>query len=397
VFRELSVAEQRYQAVLSVIEDGLAVGEAAAKAEVTRQALHSWLSRYAEGGLEALADRSHRPRSCPHQMDPAIEVRLVELRGLHPGWGADRLRYRLEREGVEPLPSRAAIGRALVRLRLVRPGRKRAPRREYRRWERGRPMELWQLDVMGSVLLDGGGELKAVTAIDDHSRFCLAVGLVERATSRPVCGVFARALAEFGPPEAVLTDNGKVFTGRFASRPMEVLFDRICRENGIRHLLTAPRSPTTTGKIERFHGTLRRELLNGRAFADLAIAQQVIDAWIIEYNTDRPHQSLGRCTPAERFATRTPDRGPALDLTALAERRVGDDWISRRVASNGIISVSWQQFSVGKHHSGELVDVHVTDRLLEVWAGNDLIKTLVRRSGGEIRKKRAERTARTLT
>jgi transposase len=125
VFRELSVAEQRYQAVLTVIEDGLQVTEAAAKAGVTRQALHEWLTRYAEGGLEGLVDRSHRPRSCPHQMDPAVEVRLVELRGLHPGWGADRLRYRLEREGVDPLPSRAAIGRALIRLGLVGPGRRR--------------------------------------------------------------------------------------------------------------------------------------------------------------------------------------------------------------------------------------------------------------------------------
>jgi len=397
VFRELSVAEQRYQAVLAVIEDGLQVTEAAAKAGVTRQALHSWLSRYAEGGLEALADRSHRPRSCPHQMDPAVEVRLVELRGLHPGWGPDRLLYRLEREGVEPLPSRAAIGRALTRLGLVRAGRRRSRRREYRRWERGRPMELWQLDVMGGVLLDDGTDLKAVTAIDDHSRFCLAVGLVERATSRPVCGVFARLLAEFGAPEAVLTDNGKVFTGRFAARPMEVLFDRICRENGVRHLLTAPRSPTTTGKIERFHGTLRRELLTGATFPSLAVAQRAIDGWIVEYNTDRPHQSLGRCTPAERFATRSPDPGPALDLSALAQRRTGDDWISRRVASNGVISVSWQQFSVGKHYGGELVDVHVTDRLLEVWLGNELIKTLLRASGGEIRKKRAERTTRTLS
>jgi transposase InsO family protein len=395
VFRELSVAEQRYQAVLSVIEDGLQVTEAAAKAGVTRQALHSWLSRYADGGLEALADRSHRPRSCPHQMDPAVEVRLVELRGLHPGWGPDRLLYRLEREGIDPLPSRAAIGRALVRLGLVRPGPRRSRRRAYRRWERGRPMELWQLDVMGSVLLDDGGELKAVTAIDDHSRFCLAVGLVERATSRPVCGVFARILTEFGAPEAVLTDNGKVFTGRYASRPMEVLFDRICRENGIRHLLTAPRSPTTTGKIERFHGTLRRELLTGRVFPSRAVAQRVIDDWITEYNTDRPHQALGGCTPAERFATRTADSGPGLDLSALAERRSGDDWISRRVASNGIISVTSQPFSVGKHHAGDLVDVHVGDRLLEVWSANELIRTTVRTSTKEVRKKRAQRPART--
>ena len=97
--------------------------------------------------------------------------------------------------------------------------------------------------------------------------------------------------------------------------------------------------------------------------------------------------------PAERFAARAADPGPALDLSALAERRVGDDWISRRVASNGVISVAWHQFSVGKHHSGEIVDVHVTDRLLEVWLGNELIKTAVRTSEGQVRKKRASKPA----
>ncbi len=94
MLRELSVAEQRYAAVLAVIEDGVPITAVAEKAGVSRQTVHSWLSRYAGGGLEALADRSHRPRSCPHQMEPAVEVRLVELRGLHPGWGPDRLLYR---------------------------------------------------------------------------------------------------------------------------------------------------------------------------------------------------------------------------------------------------------------------------------------------------------------
>jgi transposase InsO family protein len=390
VLRELSVVEQRYQAVLAVLEDGLSVTDAAAKVGVSRQTLHAWLNRYAEGGLEQLADRSHRPWSCPHRMDPVVEVRLVELRQLHPSWGPDRLLYRLRREGVAPLPSRAAVGRALARLGLVEPDRRRRAKRRYRRWERGRPMELWQFDVMGGVLLAGGREVKAVTGIDDHSRFCVAVGLVERASSRPVCSVFAQALAAHGVPTQVLTDNGKVFTGRYASRPVEVLFDKICRENGIEHLLTAPRSPTTTGKIERFHGTLRRECLAGREFATLAAAQSVINAWVDEYNTDRPHQSIGRCTPAERFAVgQTLDPGPPLDLTALSTRRDGDDWVSRRVASNGIVCVAWQQVSVGKYHRGEFVDVHVTDRLLEFWSGNDLLRTVVRESKGDIRKKRA--------
>jgi transposase InsO family protein len=326
-------------------------------------------------------------------MSAGVEVRLVELRQLHPGWGADKLRYRLEREGCDPLPSRAAVSRALGRLGLVSARRARQRRREYRRWERGRPMELWQLDVMGGVLLDDGGELKAVTAIDDCSRFALGVGLVQRATTRPVCVVFAGLLARYGVPEEVLTDNGKVFTGRYASRPVEVLFDKICRENGITHRLTAPRSPTTTGKIERFHGTLRREFLDGQTFPDLATAQARIDRWVEEYNTDRPHQSIGRCTPAERFAAREPATGPRPDLGAVADRRDGDGWVSRRVASNGIICVAWQQLSAGKHRAGEIVDVHVTARLLEIWSGNELIKTAVRTSQGDIRKKRASQAA----
>ncbi len=405
--RELSVAEQRYQAVLAVIEDGLSVTDVAAKVGVSRQTVHTWLSRYAGAGLPGLEDRSHRVVSCPHRMAPQVEARIVELRQLHPGWGAERLVYRLGREGWDPVPSVAAVGRALRRAGLTS-GTRRAGAREYRRWERGAAMELWQIDVMGDVRLDDGTELKAVTGIDDHSRFCVMVGLVERATSRPVCAVFAQALRTYGVPEEVLTDNGKVFTGRFGfgardGRPVEVLFDRICRENGITHRLTAPRSPTTTGKIERFHGTLRRELLNGVTFPSKAAAKAAVDAWVVEYNTDRPHQSLGRATPAQRFhgpsAIRvdTVTTGPELRVTSMAPDRAdgrgGQDWVTRRVASNGIISVAYQQVSVGKHRGGETVEVHVTDRLLEVWSGNDLLRTLPRESTGTVRKRRATKTA----
>lgn len=394
MLRELSVVEQRYQAILAVIEDGLSVTEVAEKVGVSRQTVHAWLQRYGAEGLEGLTDRSHRPRSCPHQMDPVVEVRITELRALHPGWGADRLVYRLGREGFDPVPSRAAISRALLRLGLVNHERRKG-KRQYRRWQRAVPMELWQMDVMGAVMLADGTELKAVTAVDDCSRYALAAGLVRRASSRPVCGVFGQILTQFGAPQEVLTDNGKVFTGRYSLRPIEVLFDRICRENGITHRLTAPRSPTTTGKIERFHGTFRRELLNGRVFDSIADAQQQVDSWLIEYNTDRPHASLGKRTPAEVFNGRDLDSGPPVKVDQLLVRRDGDGWISRRVASNGIISVAWQQISCGKYRAGEIVDVQLRDGLAEIWSGNDLIRTVVRDNERSVRKKRASKPAQT--
>ena len=113
-------------------------------------------------------------------------------------------------------------------------------------------MELWQLDIVDGIHLADGSEAKVVTGVDDHSRYCVIAHVVRRATGREVCLAFVQALREYGAPEEVLTDNGKQFTGRFTRpRPGEVLFERICRENGIVARNTKPRSPTTTGKVER--------------------------------------------------------------------------------------------------------------------------------------------------
>ena len=106
------------------------------------------------------------------------------------------------------------------------------------------------------VHLQDGTSPSIVTGIDDHSRFCVSARLVWRATARPVCEALLAALARYGAPEQILTDNGKVFTGRFGGTGL-VLFDRICAEHDVRHLLTAPRSPTTTGKVERCRRTLK--------------------------------------------------------------------------------------------------------------------------------------------
>ena len=155
-----------------------------------------------------------------------------------------------------------------------------------------------------------GAEIKIVTRVDDHSRFCVIATAVMRATARPVCRAFIEAMAVYGVPEEVLTDNGKVFTGRFHKPgvPVEVPFDRICRENGITHRLTKIHSPTTTGKIERLRQTLQRELLDEHGpFGSIGALQAGLDAWRAGYNTTRPHQSLSMAFPADRF---TPAASP---------------------------------------------------------------------------------------
>src|SRR5690349_458376 len=122
---EMSVAEQRYQAVLAVISDGETVKDVAARFGVSRQTVHAWLAKYEAGGIENLGDGSHRPRSCPHQMSADVEVAIATMRASHPTWGPKRLVYELGKRGLEPLPSTAGVYRALVRLGLIDPAARR--------------------------------------------------------------------------------------------------------------------------------------------------------------------------------------------------------------------------------------------------------------------------------
>jgi transposase InsO family protein len=219
-----------------------------------------------------------------------------------PRWGARRITFELGQSGVASPPSRATVHRILVRNGLVRP-QPQQHRRKYRRWQREAPMHLWQLDRVGGVFLADGRECKMLTGIDDHTRFVVVAAVLAVPSGRAVADAFLKAMRVYGVPSEVLTDNGKQFTGRFTKpRPAEVLFERVCRENGITARLIKPYSPTTTGKIERWHQTLRRELLDPTdPFVDLPSAQAAITAWVHTYNRARPHQSLDMATPASLF------------------------------------------------------------------------------------------------
>ncbi|MFE9692345.1 IS481 family transposase [Micromonospora sp. NPDC005806] len=397
----MSVMEQRYRAVQDVLA-GSTVTDVAERFGVSRQAVHRWLAWYADEGLEGLADRSSRPRSSPAQTLPEVEALICELRRNHPRWGARRLVFELGRRDCPgPVPSRVPVHRVLIRHGLVHPASRRRRREDYKRWERSRPMELWQLDIVGGIRLADGGEAKVVTGVDDHSRFCVIAAVVRRATGRAVCLAFAEALQRFGIPEEVLTDNGKQFTGRFNQpRPAEVMFERICRENGIVSRNTKPRTPTTTGKVERFHQTLQRELLDEvEVWASPEEAQAAIDEFRDEYNTQRPHQSLDMAFPADRFTTPPTDEQlplrlpPALATTIPAPRKplpvspspapsatiaaapvtTSDDVglaveVTRRVPASGNLTVCGQQFWLSPTRAGLPVTL---------WADTTVVHLLV--------------------
>jgi transposase InsO family protein len=377
---ELSVVEQRYLAVREALDTGATITELARRYGVDRRTVHRWLVRYAAGGLGALADRSSKPDRCPHQIAPEVEARIVALRRANPGWGPRTILSKLRRE-LERSPSRSAIYRCLVHHRLIAPKPRRRRREDYRRWERSRPMELWQIDVMGGVRLTDGTQLSVVTGIDDHSRFCVIAKVVPRATARPVCDALLDGLSRHGVPEQILTDNGKVFTGKLARKPANVLFDRICLNNGIRHLLTAPYSPTTTGKIERLHKTMRKEFFAQRTFGSIAQAQGDLDAWVSHYNHHREHQAIGDVAPIRRFelAGKRPVEVVDGEVEIEPQPEERPRVVARRVDQAGRISILKHRYHVGRYLAGEQVAVESRDGLLHVTHNGVAIATHARR------------------
>ncbi|MEV0057394.1 DDE-type integrase/transposase/recombinase [Saccharopolyspora shandongensis] len=262
------------------------------------------------------------------------------------------------------------VHRVLVRNGLVRP-QEQQRQRKYKRWQREAPMHLWQLDLVGGVFLADGRECKILTAIDDRSRFVVAATVLERPTGGAVVEAFTAAIRRYGVPFEVLTDNGKQFTGRFTRPvPAEVLFERTCREYGVTHRVTKRRSPTTTGKIERWHQTLRRELLDEAwEFADIHAAQDAqrggdrrdrsdvgecqsgrTSATVVGQALRRPaHHRLGRPSQRSRPPRRQPPQDRLLPPVRHAPPAAGDAWSTPRGTGARCASAAPRQPSSASH------------------------------------------------
>ncbi|WP_194853110.1 integrase core domain-containing protein [Nocardia sp. SYP-A9097] len=253
------------------------------------------------------------------------------------------------------------------------------------------------MDLVGGVFLAGGRECKLVTGIDDHARYVVIAQVVVRPTGRAVVEAFTAVMHRYGVPSEVLTDNGEQFTGRFTRPfPAGVLFERVCRESGIGQHLTKRRAPTTTGKIERFHKTLRTELLDEvKVFVTLDAAQEAIDNWVHSYSYIRPHQALDMATPASHFRPSTAQQstapipttpkqaaGKELSPIIVDHEPTVDVWLAAvewevTVPAFGLFKIAQaQSVWVGPAFAGRIVTVWADQRSIHIILDRHQVKTL---------------------
>jgi transposase InsO family protein len=280
---------------------------------VSRASLHRWRVRYAAGGLEALVDR---PRGPQRERLPAWVEQAVIVVRLLTYWNSKRLAAEFTRREIYPLDHHAVDG-LLAEFGTARPSSRRERGPAY---ERGRPNELWHIDIKGPFFLRRSvreyEKVWIVGLVDDHSRFLVGLRVLPRPQAQPILAWLDDCVELCGTPLELMSDNGSPFVVWMPG--VLTLFGKTLEELSIRHIRTQVNSPWTNGKIERFWGILQSELLDRQIFRTLDAAADGLTHFATYYNYDRLHGELDWHTPAERydgtpFTARGFERVPALD------------------------------------------------------------------------------------
>jgi len=275
-------------------EAGLSSREVAELVGVQKVTIDKWRTIYLREGEAGLRKKPASPKV--RRQCKLLEARILRQRRQHPEQGVRRIRDQLRRE--EGLKVSAETVRSVVNeagLGSAPPKAKRRPV-QVRRFERGIPNALWQIDIF-TFSLKRMYPVYLVGMIDDHSRYMVGWGLYRRQTAEAVLEVVKGAFGQWGAPRELLSDNGRQFIAwRGKSR-----FQRVLKQQGVQHVRSAPQHPQTLGKIERFWQTIWREFLSEAVFASFGDACQRLDHWIAYYNHQRPHQGIEGGCPADRF------------------------------------------------------------------------------------------------
>ncbi len=344
-FREVSRMDERLEFVMLASVEGANVRGLCRRFGVSPTTGYKWLERWRLFGEAGLCELSRRPHGSPLRSAAATEDAVVSLRAAHPAWGGRKIARRLRDLGHSP-PAASTVTQILRRHGVALGGHG-GGERAFTRFERARPNELWQMDFKGHVAL-AQGRLHPLTVLDDHSRFAVVLSACADQRSETVRDRLVAAFRRYGLPEALITDNGAPW-GDGPGSPFTPLGVWLM-EQDIRIGHARPYHPQTMGKDERFHRSLKAEVLSGPVFADLAAAGRAFDRWRTIYNTQRPHEALDLAVPASRYRQSPRDYA---ETVAPFEYAAAD--IVRRVQQGGHVSLLGRHVKVPKAFRGRAI------------------------------------------
>lgn len=325
---ETTRMSQRHEFVLLATTPDANIRELCRRFGVSPATGYKWITRFVQGGSEALADRSRRPVHSPSRTDACLEQVIVDLRQRRPAWGARKIRARLQALGHKHLPQPSTITDILRRHNLIT-SEASDDRKPYTRFEWDQPNDLWQMDFKGDFPLTHG-RCHSLTILDDHSRFNLTLRACPNERGDTVRPLMIEVFRRYGLPWRLLCDNGAPWG--CGHRPSLTRLGAWFIRLGITLKHGQPFHPQTQGKDERFHRSLKAEVLQGRWFHDLASVQKAYDPWRDVYNLERPHEALNMATPASRYRS-----SPRAFPEVLPPIEYGPDDLVRRADHQGYI------------------------------------------------------------
>jgi transposase InsO family protein len=353
--------------ITAVVVEGRSQSEVAREYGVSQGWISRLVARYRLEGEEAFEPRSRRPLTSPTRLpQPTIEL-IVTLRNDLLSKGLDHGPHTIAwhlRHHHGLIVSVNSIHRHLRAAGLVTPTPQRRPKSSYIRFAAEQPNERWQADFTHWWLADGT-HVEILDWIDDHARYALSVTAHRRVTGHIVLAEFRKTVAAHGVPASTLTDNGMVFTTRLAGgKGGRNGFENELHRLGVTQINSTPNHPTTCGKIERFHQTLKKWLTNQPRAATLAGLQTQLNTFVEAYNHDRPHRSLPhQATPATAYTAR-PKADPANRTDT--HNRVRRDRIDQAGVITLRVAGRLHHIGVGRTYTGTRVLVLIQDLRIRI-------------------------------
>ena len=374
-WRSTTVKELRREFVHLAMQPGQVITELCKRFGISPPTGYKWIRRYEEEGEAGLEDQSRRPHHSPIKTSDVMEKRILEVRAESKEvWGGRKIRRRLKNLGHRRVPSASTITEVLRRHGRLNPGELRKPG-PYQRFEWPEPNDLWQMDFKGHVR-SPWGRCHPLTVLDDCSRYAIALRASTDEKSDTVRTCLIEAFRQYGLPWRMLMDNGSPW-GAQGRRSIYTRLELWLMRLGVKVIHSRVLHPETNGKGERFHRTLKAELLGNEVLWSLEECQKRFDEWRMRYNWERPHNALGMEVPGNRYRVSEysyPEELPEIEY--------GTDDIVRKVQHGGIVHYHGREYRVPKVFHGQRVALRQRakeDGIMDVYFYRQRVATIILR------------------